>query len=341
MAKRPATENGPHTDGAFFEHIVKYSTDAACREYLEKRLWPNGPVCPHCKGTKYYKLNDKRPGVYKCAACRKKFTVTIGTVFEDTHIPLRKWFRAIYLMMCSKKSISAHQLSRMLGISYESCWFMCHRIRAMFRIRDERGKKPKKSLRGIVEADETYVGGKPRPGNPAGKSGRGAPKKTPVFGIVQRGGKVVLTPVPNVKKDTLHNLIADHVYNRSKLFTDDYTSYIGLKKRYDHRKVIHSKKEYARWDKDGTNVHTNTIEGVFSLVKRAIIGTYHNVSPGKLSLYCDEWAKRYCHKDIKDAPRFERALDDATGRLTWYFKIGGIMKGCIPVKCEDGKVNAP
>lgn len=313
-------ENGPQTDGAFIEHILKYSTDAACREYLENHFWPNGPVCPHCKGTKAYKLNDKRPGVYKCADCRKKYTVTVGTVFEDTHIPLPKWFRAIYLMMCSKKSVSALQISRMLGISYESTWFMCHRIRLMFRIRDKR-----KTLRGTVEADETYIGGKKKPG----RAGRGAVGKTPVFAVVQRDGKAVAAPVKDVKKDTLHKIIAENVYNRAKVFTDDYTSYVGLKKKYDHRKVVHSKKEYARIDKNGVNVHTNTVEGFFSLVKRAIVGTYHHVSPAKLPLYCDEWSMRYSHRDIKDAPRFERALDDATGRLTWYFKRGGIMKGCV------------
>jgi transposase-like protein len=324
MAGKPKTnENGPENPGAFVSHILKYQTETACRQFLEQRYWPNGPVCAHCKGTKAYKLNDTKYGIYKCASCHKRFSITTKTVFEGTHIPLPKWFIAIYHMMCSKKSISALQLSRMLGISYECTWFMCHRIRYMFRMRDAR-----KTLRGTVEADETYVGGKKKPG----KAGRGASGKTPVFGIVQRGGDVVLTPITDVKKTTLHGLIAQHVYNRSKLFTDDFTSYMGLKKKYDHRKVIHSKKEYARRDKDGTNVHTNTIEGVFSLVKRAIVGAYHNVSPAKLHLYCDEWAKRYAHKDVKDAPRFERALDDATGRLTWYFKIGGVMKGCVPLE---------
>lgn len=317
-AEEKPNENGPQTSGAFVEHILKYSTDAACREYLEKKIWPNGPVCPHCSGTKAYKLKDKRPGLYKCAACRKKFTITIGTIFEDTHIPLPKWFAAIYLMMSSKKSISALQISRMLGISYESTWFMCHRIRHSFRIR-----KKVKRLRGTVEADETYIGGKKK----FGGTGRGAVGKTPVFAVVQRGGDVVMTPVPNVKKDTLQRIIAENVYNRSRVFTDDYTSYTGLGRKYDHRKVIHSKREYGR--REGKiNVHTNTVEGVFSLVKRAIVGAFHHVSPGKLQLYCDEFSMRYTHKDVKDAPRFECAVADVTGRLTWYFKNGGIMKGC-------------
>lgn len=324
--ERKPQENGPQTNGSFFEYTQRFSTDAACREFLESRRWPNGPICPRCGGTKAYKLQGKstRPGVYKCAGCRKPFTVTVGTIYEDTHIPLPKWFAATYLMMTSKKGISANQASRMLGISKESAWFMMHRIRHAFRKRE----RARKALRGTIEADETYIGGRA-----PGKRGRGAGSKVPVFAMVQRGGKVRAQPIPNAKAATLHTLIQENVYSRSRLFTDDFTSYMGLKKKkFDHRKVNHSKKEYVRVEEDGIKVHTNTVESFFALLKRGIHGTFHHVSPKKLPLYCDEFCFRYDYRAIKDAPRFEQAFHDVGGRLTWYFKNGGIMKGCKPLR---------
>ena len=226
-------------------------------------------------------------------------------------------------MMTSKKGISANQVSRMLGISNESAWFMMHRIRDTFRKRI----KAAKILRGTIEADETYIGGK-KPG----KRGRGAGSKTPVMAVVQRGGKVQAKPIPDARAVTLHAMIHENVYNRARVFTDDFTSYMGLRKRFDHRKVNHSKKEYVRIDKDGIKVHTNTVESFFALLKRGIHGTYHHVSPEKLALYCDEFCFRYNHRKLKDGPRFEEAFKDVEGRLTWYFKDGGIMKGCEPAK---------
>jgi len=273
---------------------------------------------------KAYRLKGKstRPGVYKCASCRKPYTVTIGTIYEDTHIPLPKWFAATYLIVCNKKGISANQVSRMLGISNESAWFMMHRIRKSV----ERRIKIK-TMRGPVEVDETYVGGKKRPGI----KGRGAVGKTPVVAIVQRGGKAVAARVEDTKKGTLHALIRENVYNRAKVFTDDYPSYTGLRKKYDHRKVNHSKHEYVRVERDGVKVHTNTVEGFFALVKRGIHGIFHHVSPQKLPLYLDEFCFRYDQRKIKDGERFELAFKDVSGRLTWYFKNGGIMKGCVPL----------
>lgn len=315
-------------DAPFLDFAIKFSTDAACRELLEKRRWPDGPICPRCGETRHYKLKGKstRPGVYKCAGCLKPYTVTVGTFMEGTHIPLPRWFAAMYWMAASKKSMSAHQMHRMLGVCYESAWYMGHRIRYAQRERDKR-----KTMRGIVEADETFIGGKKKRG---GKPVRGAVGKAPVMGIVQRNKHVVLKPIRDTSKATIQGLIRDYVYGRAKVFTDDATSYIGLRKKYDHRKVVHSKGEYAR--REGkVNIHTNTIEGVFSLVKRAIYGTYHHVSVAKLPLYCDEWAFRYSHRMVKDSVRFERMLDKPEGRLRWYFKKGWIGDDTLDMKATE------
>jgi len=296
-----------HKNGAFIDHIQRFSTDEACREYLEQRQWPDGPVCYHCKGTKVYKLKGEstRPGLYKCAACRKPFTVTMGTIFEDSHIPLPKWFAAIYMMMSSKKGMSAHQLHRMLGVTYRSAWFMAHRIRWAFRIR-----KKRKTMKGTIEADEVYIGGKK-----TGRRGRGARGKTAVIGIVQRKKNVMAKPIPNATREILHGAIKEIVVNRSKVFTDNYMSYRGLRTNYDHQYVNHQNKEYVRGE-----VHTNTIEGFFSLIKRSILGIYHYVSPEKLALYLDEICFRYNHRKIGDPERFANAFQALDGRLTWYFK---------------------
>lgn len=309
--KKPAKEK-PERDPAFLDYVYRFSTDAACREHLEQRRWPEGAACPRCNGKKVYKLQGKstRPGVYKCASCRKPFTVTIGTIFEDSHIPLPKWYATIYLMMASKKGISAHQVHRMLGVTYRSAWFMCHRIRWAFRLR-----KTRKTMRGTVEADETYVGGKKK----RGTWGRGPVGKTPVFGIIQRNKRIVITPVKNVKYATLHKIISKHVPDGTRIITDDFASYDRLAGQYDHHKVKHSKHEWYR--KEGhVEYHTNSIESAFALLKRGIHGTFHHISVDKLPLYCDEFAFRFNHRKAKDGVRFDNAFNDVGGRLTWYFK---------------------
>lgn len=311
MAKRSGKPTDkPETlpnNGAWIDHIQRYSTDAACREWLESKYWPNGPVCPHCKGTRAYKLNGKttRKGLYKCATCRKPYTVTMGTIFEDTHIPLTKWFAAIYMMMACKKGVSAHEVHRMLGVTYRSAWFMLHRIRWAFRPR-----KKRKTMKGIVEADEVYIGGRR-----TGRRGRGARGKTAVLGIVQRNKHAVMKPIPNTTREILIGLIKEVVVNRSKVFTDDYMSYRALRSHYEHKFVKHKEKEYVRGE-----VHTNTIEGLFSLVKRSILGVWHHVSPKKLALYLDEICFRYNHRKIKDPERFGKVFNEIDGRLKWYFK---------------------
>ncbi len=286
----------------------RFSDDAACRAYLEQRRWPDGPVCPHCKGGKpvYTITSDKaRSGLHKCGACRKQFTVTVGTIFEGSHVPLSKWFAALYLMSSSKKGISAHQLHRGLGLTYKTAWFLCHRIRHAMRTRAFRSY-----LSGTVEVDETYVGAK-KPG----KRGRGAAGKTIVLGMVKRGGDVNARIIPDVKRRTLRPIIAKTVRKGSRLMSDDLSSYLGLSDRYRHGVVAHSRGYVA-----GKDIHVNTAESFFALLKRGLHGTFHHVGKHKLDMYCGEFGFRWNTRHVSDGERFMDALTHTDGRLRWFFK---------------------
>ena len=298
----------PELEGGLLAFFQRFSDDASCRAYLEKRRWPNGPVCPHCQNTgRIYKLEGKshRRGLYKCGACRKQFTVTIGTIFEGSKIPLEKWFAAIYLMCASKKGISAHQIHRSLGITYKSAWFLCHRVRLAMATRAFQG-----ALSGTVEADETYIGGR-RPG----KRGRGAAGKSIVFAVVEREGDVHAQRVPDVKKQTLHPIIHEKVEPGSRVMTDELRSYSGLQGRYEHGVVTHAR-EYVT----GKDIHTNNGESFFALLKRGVHGTYHHIGHDKVDMYCGEFGFRFNTRKLSDPERFMDALTHCDGRLRWFFQ---------------------
>lgn len=277
------------------------------REYLERLRWPNGANCPHCNAVGAYRLqpkaDSKRPvrnGVWKCKACRKQFTVTVGTIFEDSHIPLYQWLSAIQFLCSSKKGISAHQLHRMLHITYKSAWFMAHRIRYAM------GQPPlSEKLLGIVEADETYIGGKA-----CGKRGRGAENKIPVFALVQRGGDVRSFKTERVTAKNLKAMIRENVTKDSTIMTDEFLAYNGLDKEFaGHQTVNHGIKEYVRG-----NAHVNTAEGYFSILKRGIIGTYHHVSKQHLDQYLNEFNFRYNSRKVDDEFRMILAVDGTKGK---------------------------
>lgn len=279
-----------------------YLDENAAREYLERLRWPNGAVCPHCGVIGAYKLQPKadsrrpvRKGVWKCKSCRKQFTVTIGTIFEDSHIPLYQWLSAIQFLCASKTGISAHQLHRMLNITYKSAWFMAHRIRYAM----EQSPLVEK-LQGIVEADETYIGGKAH-----GKRGRGAENKTPVFALVQRDGDVRSFKAERVTAKNLKTMIREHVNKDSIVMTDEFLAYKGLDKEFaGHQTVNHGTGEYDRG-----NVHTNCAEGYFSLLKRGIIGTYHHISQQHLDRYLAEFDFRYNSRKVTDGIRMTLTID--------------------------------
>ena len=298
--------------------LAAHFNDAdSARTFLEKQRWPDGVVCPHCGaiGTAYRlapreskKGKHVRQGVWKCGGCREQFTVTVGTIFEDSHIPLHKWLLAFHLLCASKKGMSAHQLHRMLGVTYKSAWFMAHRIRYAMSQPPLADK-----LKGTVEADETYIGGKRK-----NRGGRGRPgpesHKQPVFAVVQRGGMVRSWHVRRVTSETLTKLMCENAEASCRVMTDDYSAYDRLKANFaSHERVNHSSKEYVR---DG-DIHTNTIEGYFGLLKRGINGVYHQVGEQHLHRYLSEFDFRYNWRKIEDGDRTLIALKGADGkRLT-------------------------
>jgi len=281
------------------------------RKYLENMRWPNGVACPHCGSLEAYKLEareeSKKPvrnGVYKCKACRKQFTVTVGTIFEDSHIPLNKWLLAIYLLCSSKKGMSAHQLHRSLGVTYKSAWFMAHRIRYAMTQSPVIDK-----LQGTVEADETYIGGKHR----GGKRGRGSDNKTPVFALVERGGRVRTFKTEQVTAKNLQTKIRENVDRKAIVMTDEYCAYNNLGKDFEHYTVNHGKGEYVNG-----NAYTNTAEGFFSILKRGINGVYHHVSAQHLEKYLAEFGFRYDNRKVDDAVRASIALAQTNGKRLTY-----------------------
>ena len=282
------------------------------RVWLEARIWPNGPHCPHCGSVNATKLEGKshRAGLYQCNDCREQYTVTVGTLFERSKIPLHKWLLALYLLMSSKKGISTHQVSRSLGISYKSTWFVMHRLREA--LRDGNFATPLGGQNKVVEADETYIGGKAK--NRKNK----VPAKEAAFSLVERDGKVRSFHVPDVTAKTLRPILAAHVSGKSYLMTDDATVYPTLGKDFaGHGTVNHSIEEYVR----GTFWHTNTIENYFSILKRGIFGTYQHVSQQHLKRYLGEFDFRYNERaglGVNDMQRTEKAIKGIVGKRLTY-----------------------
>jgi transposase-like protein len=297
----------------------EYSDEDAARAKFEQMRWGGHPTCPRCGGMDPYKITPKpgtkttRKGLYKCKACRKPFTVTVGTVFEDSHVPLSKWLLALYLLASSKKGVSAHQIHRMLGVRYQTAWFMMHRLRYAMSVEPMAGK-----LRGVVEMDETYVGGK-RKGR-FGRPGADDGQKRCVVALVERSGRARAFPMPRVTSENIHKAIAQHVDQlQSELMTDEAQVYGGDKiGRIPHHTVKHGIGEYVRGE-----VHTNTIEGFFSLFKRGIVGTFHHIGKGHLNRYCDEFAFRYSHRKVSDGTRAALLLAGAEGKRLTYKQPAG------------------
>jgi transposase-like protein len=263
--------------------VEKYGSEDKCHAYLEELRWPDGVECPRCESKKISRIAKRRQ--FDCDGCRYQFSVRVGTLFHDSKLPLWKWFLAAYMMGESKKSISANQLHRMLGVSYKTAWYLCHRIRAAMK--DEGAEL----LSGIVEADETYIGGKQGGFANRRESARHRrDNKTIVLGAVQRGGEVRLRIAPDVKHDTIHEFINDVVSDDAEaIYTDSLRSYRGLgDENTRHEWVDHSKDEWVHGQ-----VHTNTVESVWSLFDRSVIGAYHKLSVKHLPAYLDEAAFRW------------------------------------------------
>jgi transposase-like protein len=297
-----------------------FTDESKARAFLESKRWPGGRViCPRCSGDGYAltpKPGSKcpvRPGVYKCRLCRQQFTVRIGTIFEESKIPLSKWLMAIHLMTAAKKGISSHEVARRVGVTQKTAWFVCHRIREAMR------EEPMTSLlAGAVEIDETYVGGKPRKKGQS-KHGRGTSKK-PVLALVERDGNVRAMPIDSADRKTLHDAAKRHVAQNAAIFTDDYVPYHGLGEQFDggHYIVTHSIQEYAKTDANGMLISTNTVESFFALLKRAHYGIHHQMSKQHLHRYVDERSFMWDHRKESDGQRMVAAIKGAESKRLSY-----------------------
>jgi transposase-like protein len=297
-----------------------YTDETAARRHLEKLQWPDGPICPHCgvmnEATKL-KGNSTRPGVYKCRPCEKPFSVTVGTVFEDSHVPLHKWLYATHLLTSSKKGISSHQLHRTLGVSYKTAWFMSHRIREAMR---PAKFTPMGGSSKVIEADETLSGkleGAPR----FMGSGQQWNWRNIVFTLVERGGSARSFHVANTTMAELIPIIRTNVRRESELMTDQATFYKAIGQEFAHHGTVqHNIDEYVR--REGERViHTNTVEGYYSIFKRGMKGIYQHCSEKHLHRYLSEYDFRYNYRirlGYDDAARADKALEGIRGKRLTY-----------------------
>lgn len=313
------------------EFLERFSTDEACRELLERIRWPEGRYCPHCGGLRSWPIHCEaaRAGLYECADCHKQFTATVGTVFEDSKIGLPKWFLAIYLMLDSKKGISSNQMARVLGVTYKTAWFVTHRVRMMMTETDSKGKP----LQGVVEVDETYVGGKPRKhSGKKSKRGRGT-EKVPVMVLVERGGIARSRVIERVNARTLKGAIRENVARTAVIMTDEFASYKGLDEEFaDHGVVNHSQGQYTDGEKS-----TNRAESFFALLKRGLIGTFHQMSRQHLDRYCTEFNFRWNARDAGQMENVGEVLNGAIGkRLTYYTVVQNGKSKAKGRKATDG-----
>ncbi len=301
-----------------------FTHETTARRFLEAQRWPDGPHCPFCGQVDTIKSLPAKgsmgPGWYNCRDCRRKFTIRVGTLYERSHVPLHVWLYATHLLCSSKKGISAHQLHRMLGVTYKTAWFMAHRIREGMR---ETKPGPLGGKGKTVEADETYIGGKEKNKHRSkrNKANIGGQGKAVVFSLVERSGRVRSQQVPEVSAKTLRPVLVAQVDRKSFLMSDDAGQYRVMGPEFARHEVVnHGAGEYVR----GV-AHTNTIEGYFSILKRGITGTYHHVSQQHLKRYLAEFDFRYNERSalgVNDTERTVKALKGITGKRLTYRRTG-------------------
>jgi len=290
-----------------FQLFEMFPDQETARTYLESRLWPNGPKCPVC-GLKE-RITVRKEGFYRCNQCKEDFTVRTGTIFERSHVPLHKWIYAMYLLVTARKGISSMQLAKEIGITQKSAWFVLHRLR------EACGGDDLSKLKGIIEIDETFVGGKEtnKHEHKKLKAGRGTVGKTPILGMRERGGRTIAMPISGTDAKTIQAAIHQHVEIGSTIHTDEAGAYIGMS--FDHDTVNHSQGEYVRDD-----VTTNGIESVFAVMKRGIYGVYHHTSKKHLARYVDEFSFRLNEGNVKNhtLTRLDSFVDGVAGKRLTY-----------------------
>lgn len=296
-----------------------FHDEKAAYRYVEARIWPNGPICPHCGGVERIgalKGKSTRIGVYKCYQCRKPFTVKVGTIFESSHVPLRVWLQAIFLMAGSKKGVSSNQLSRALGVTLKTAWFMSHRIREAMRDGD---LAPFGSQGGAVEVDETFIGRDKQ--NPSPTGNKRAAHMNKVLSLVDRdSGKARSYVVRDLKINTIAPILAENISREARLMTDEAVHYKNIGWNFaEHGVVNHTKDEYVK--KEDVTIHTNSIEGYFSIFKRGMRGVYQHCDQRHLHRYMAEFDFRYSNRianGCDDKERADRILDGASGKRLTY-----------------------
>lgn len=298
---------------SIFDLLKAFPDEQSCVNHLETLRWNGNVISPFDESSKVYKCKDNK---FRCKNTGKYFNVKTNTIFDNTKLGLRKWFLAIYIVTSHKKGISSLQLSRDLDITQKSAWFMLQRIRKCFGIENNN------ELDNEVEVDETYIGGKNKNRHAdkkfEGSQGRSAKDKTPVVGMIERNGKLNANKVDNVKSDTLTKEIIKNVKESAKLYTDEWLGYKGVSRIYDHSIVKHNQSEYVNG-----RIHTNTIEGFWSLLKRGIVGIYHFTSKKHLQMYVDEFVFRYNTRNTTTQNRFNLLLLNLENRITYKELING------------------
>ena len=292
---------------SLYDMMGSFPDEQSCIDHLRSIRWKSGANCSHCGSTKVYHFSDKKS--HKCGDCKKRFSIKVGTIFEDSKIPLRKWFMAIWLVTSHKMGVASTTLARDIKVTQKTAWFMLHRLRHAARTRSFN-----RPLDGTVEVDETFHGGKEKykHANKKQNAGRGAVGKAVIWGALERKGEfraIHLGSVKDVKKAALA-----HVSTDATLITDEYAGYKGLSKTYYHKTVNHSSGEYAH---TGNYFHTNSIEGAWSHIKRQIYGIHHWISDKHLSSYLSEMTWRYNRREVEDGPRMNEFFGRVEGRLTY------------------------
>lgn len=304
----------PQEFNSLIEVVEYFSDEQKCLNYLMAQRWDGAIECPHCGSSRIYAFSD---GVrFKCGACRQQFTAKVGTIFEGSKIPMRKWFTAIYLVTSHKKGISSHQLAKDLKVTQKTAWFMLHRIRfalgqGSFNV-DMGGNDG-----GIVEVDEVFIGGLEKNKHAKKKStkhGNSAGGKTMVVGLLERGGRLKTRVMATSERDMLQGIVHLNVKPGSKVITDAHKGYTGLRDTFEHVSIKHTEGKYIT---KGA-IHTNSIEGYWSLFQRSIIGIYHHVSPKHLQAYCDESAFRYNTRLSNEGNRVQNTISNTNGKRLTY-----------------------